>query len=113
MHELGVMIEVIKKVEDFARKNNITKIDTLVLQIGELSSIIPRYVELCYSAAADGTILHGARLNIEILPGNVICKRCHKVFNLLEHRRKCPDCKGVEWDLLSGKEFLIKEIIAC
>jgi hydrogenase nickel incorporation protein HypA/HybF len=34
MHEVGVMIEVIKTVENFARKNNLTKIDTLVLQIG-------------------------------------------------------------------------------
>ena len=113
MHELGVVIEVIKTVENFARKNALTKIDTLVLQIGELSSMIPRYIEACYPAAVDGTLLKETKLKIEILPGNAICKKCNKVFNLLENNGNCPSCKSKEWDLLCGKEFMIKEIIAC
>ncbi len=113
MHEVGVLIEVVKKVENIARINGLTKIDTLVLQIGELSSMIPRYIEVCYPAAVDGTLLQDTKLKIEILPGNSICKKCNKVFNLIEHKSKCPDCKSGDWALLSGKEFMIKEIIAC
>lgn len=113
MHELGVVIEVIKTVENFARKNALTKIDTLVLQIGELSSMIPRYIEACYPAAVDGTLLKDTRLKIEILPGNAICRECNKVFNLLENNNKCPSCESKEWELLCGKEFMIKEIVAC
>lgn len=113
MHELGVVIEVVKTVENFARKNALTKIDTLVLQIGELSSIIPRYVEACYPAAVDGTLLNDTKLKIEILPGNAICKGCNKVFNVLANNGKCPNCQGKDLELLSGKEFMIKEIIAC
>ena len=113
MHELGVMIEVIKTVENFAKKNELNKIDTLVLQIGELSSMIPRYIEACYPAAAEGTLLQETKLKIEILPGNGICKKCNRVFNLMEHNRRCPYCGNDEWDLLCGKEFMIKEIIAC
>jgi hydrogenase nickel incorporation protein HypA/HybF len=113
MHELGVLIEVIETVENFAKKNALTKIDTLVLQIGELSSMIPRYIEACYPAAVDGTILQDTRLKIEILPGNAICKKCNKVFNLIENHSKCPTCEGEDWELLCGKEFMIKEIIAC
>ena len=65
MHELGVVIEVIKTVEDFARNNGVTKIDTLVLQIGELSSIIPQYIEECYPAAVDGTLLQETKLKLK------------------------------------------------
>ncbi|MBS4536539.1 hydrogenase maturation nickel metallochaperone HypA [Clostridium sp. D2Q-14] len=113
MHELGVIIEVVKKVESFAKKNRIVEIDTLVLQIGELSSMVPKYVEACYPAAVDGTLLQDTKLKIEILPCNAICKNCNKVFNLIEAQKKCPDCESEEWDLLGGNEFLIKEIIAC
>jgi len=113
MHELGVLFEVINKVEDVAKKNGLTKIDTLVLQIGELSSMIPRYIEACYPAAVDGTLLQETKLKIEILPGNGICKKCNKVFNLLGNHQQCPDCGKEDWELLSGKEFMIKEIIAC
>jgi len=113
LHELGVVIEVVKTVENFAKKNEVTQIDTLVLQIGELSSMIPRYIQACYPAAVDGTLLQDAKLEIEILPGNAICQKCNKVFNLIENNNKCPNCGSEEWEILCGKEFMIKEIIAC
>lgn len=113
MHEIGVVIEVIKTVENFAKKNGITKIQTLVLQIGELSSTIPRYVEACYPAAIEGTMLQDTELKIEILPGNGICKECNKVFNIIENNSACPKCGGKHFDVLGGKEFFIKEIVAC
>jgi hydrogenase nickel incorporation protein HypA/HybF len=112
LHELGVVIEVVKTVEDFAKKNGVTKIDTLVLQVGQLASVIPKYIEACYPAAVDGTLLQETKLKIEILPGNVICKKCNKVYNLIENNKKCPDCRSNEWELLCGREFKIKEIIA-
>ena len=113
LNELGVVIEVVKTVENFARKNKLTKIDTLVLQIGELSSMIPRYIEACYPAAVDGTLLEETKLEIEILPGNAICKDCNKVFNLIENKSQCPACGSKDREILCGKEFMIKEIIAC
>jgi hydrogenase nickel incorporation protein HypA/HybF len=113
LHEVGVLIEVVKQVEGIAEKNGLTKVDTLVLQIGELSSMIPRYIEACYPAAVDGTLLQETKLKIEILPGNGICKQCNKVFNILENKEKCPKCAGKDWEILCGREFMIKEIIAC
>ncbi|MBU5590713.1 hydrogenase maturation nickel metallochaperone HypA [Clostridium sp. MSJ-4] len=113
MHELGVVIKVVKTVENFAKKNGITKIDTLVLQIGEISSIIPKYIEACYPAAVDGTLLQDTKLKIELLPGNGRCHKCYKEFNLIQCRNQCPDCGSHDLEVLSGREFLIKEIIAC
>ncbi|GLC31639.1 hydrogenase maturation nickel metallochaperone HypA [Clostridium omnivorum] len=113
MHEIGVMIEVVKMVENFARENRVTKIEKLVLQIGELSPMIPRYIEECYPAAVYGTSLEKTKLEIEILPGNGICKDCNKVFNLIENKNKCPHCGSRHWEILCGKEFMIKEIVAC
>jgi hydrogenase nickel incorporation protein HypA/HybF len=112
LHELGVVFEVVKTVEKFAMSNQLTIIDTLVLQIGELSSMIPRYIEECFPAAADGTLLQDTKLIIESIPGNVICDHCAKTYNLIKNENKCPHCGGNGWELLSGKEFLIKEVIA-
>lgn len=112
MHELGVVLEVIKTVENFAKENKLTEVDTIVLQIGELSSMIPKYVEACYPAAVDGTMMEETKLQIEILPGNAICKECDNIFNLIKNNGECPNCCNKNYDLLSGKEFMIKEIIA-
>ncbi len=113
MHELGVVIEVVKNVTEIAEQNGLTKIDTIVLQIGELSSMIPQYIESCYPAAVDGTILEETKLEIEILPGNALCNGCKKVFNIISNKSICPKCESNKWEMLSGKEFMIKEIIAC
>lgn len=113
MHELGVVMEVIQTVEKFAAKNALTKIDTLVLQIGELSSMIPAYIEACYPAAVDGTMMENTKLVVEVLPGNGICKACNKVFNIKENNGWCPHCSSQDYEIISGKEFMIKEITAC
>ncbi len=113
LHELGVVIEVVKTIEKIVKEQQLTKIHTLVLQIGELSSMIPMYIEQCYPAAVDGTILQDTKLEIEILPGNGICKHCNRVFNLIENHKKCPNCGSDHWEILSGREFFIKEVIAC
>jgi hydrogenase nickel incorporation protein HypA/HybF len=113
VHELGVVIEVVKTVDDFARQNNVQQIETLVLQIGELSSMIPKYIEDCFPMAIEGTILQNSKLKIEILPGNALCSGCGKVFNLIQNHNVCPACGGKIWEIISGKEFVIKEIVAC
>ena len=112
MHEIGVLIEVVKSVEKFAMLNNVEKIETLVLQIGELSSMIPKYMKNLYPASIEGTILEGSELKIEILPANAMCKDCKKVFNIVSNKGICPNCKSEKCEILSGKEFYIKEI-AC
>ncbi len=113
MHELGVIAEVVKTVEDIVREQGLTEVEALVLQIGELSSIIPRYVEDCYPAVVDGTLLEKTRLEIEILPANGRCRCCGKVFHIKSAGGLCPDCHIEDWELLGGREFLIKEILAC
>ena len=67
-------------MERVALQQQLSEIQTLVLQIGELSSMIPHYVEECFPAAADGTLLENTRLEIEILPGNALCGHCRKVY---------------------------------
>jgi len=113
MHELGIVAEIVRVVENLARKQQLTTIDTLVLQIGELSSVVPYYVEQCYPAAAYGTLLENTKLRIEMLPGNGRCRACGRVYNLVANRRKCPFCGATDVEVLGGREFMIKEIIAC
>lgn len=113
MHELGIVIKVVKTVEDYANKNNVTKIETLVLQIGELSSVIPHYVQECFPIAVKDTLLADTQLEIEKLPAHGRCKSCGKVFNVIEHKSTCPACNSKAPEMISGNEFLIKEIVAC
>ena len=110
MHEIGVLFEIVKSVEEFAQENEVTKIETLVIQVGELSSMIPAYLKKLYPAAVEKTLLEGSELVIEILPANALCEHCKKVFALVPSKGVCPHCQTKKWEMLSGKEFYIKEI---
>ena len=45
MHEIGVVRSMVKTVTAFAEANQITDIAEIVVDVGELSLVIPKYVE--------------------------------------------------------------------
>ena len=56
MHELGILMGIIKTVENYAVENQVGKIEKLVLQIGEISTEIPEYMRNVYPAAQEETL---------------------------------------------------------
>ncbi|MBP8639553.1 MAG: hydrogenase maturation nickel metallochaperone HypA [Oscillospiraceae bacterium] len=110
MHELGIVMEIVRVVDELAKEQGITAVETIVLQIGELSPVVPMYIEECFPAAVDGTFMEKTKLEIEIMPGNGICKECSTVFNVLKSNGTCTKCGSKGFDILSGRDFNIKEI---
>ena len=111
MHEIGVVRQVVRTVEDFAKENDITEIAEIVLDIGELSLIIPKYVEDIYPIATEGSILEKAKLTMNVIPGMAECDDCDEIFNVIEHEGYCPKCGSFEKSILTGTDFTIKEIL--
>ena len=108
MHELGVVMQVVDVVEKFARENQVEKIDTVVLQIGELSSMIPKYVEEVYPAAADGTMLEGSRLRGEIMPANGRCNQwCSPWWNM---RENVPSVRAATAICSAAGNFILRKL---
>ncbi|AIO18509.1 hydrogenase nickel incorporation protein HypA [Candidatus Izimaplasma bacterium HR1] len=112
MHELGIVLEIVKQVEEYKISNSIEDIEALVLQIGELSGVVPRYIEDVYPMAIENTSLSKTKLIIQIEPGIGKCKECGLSFNLVQNDNICPLCGHTKWDILMGTELLIKEIHA-
>lgn len=112
MHELGIVYEVIKIVDKFSVENNITKVQKIVLEIGELSQSIPRFIEECYPAAVNDTPYEETELEIVVLLANGRCKACNEVYSIIKNKKICPKCNGEKYEIISGEEFNIKEIIA-
>lgn len=112
MHELGIVYEVIKIVDQFVDENNLSKVDKIILEIGQLSQAIPRFIEECYPAAVSETKYEDTKLEIIVLKAKATCKDCDETYNIIEHRKICPTCSGESYQLISGQEFNIKEIVA-
>ena len=113
MHELGIVYEVINVVDRFVKANQLTKVEKIILEVGQLSQAIPRFIEECYPAAVSETDYEQTLLEIIVLPANGSCVNCHETYNIVEANKVCPKCKGESYTLLSGEEFNIKEVVAC
>ncbi|MEG1352490.1 MAG: hydrogenase maturation nickel metallochaperone HypA [Oscillospiraceae bacterium] len=104
---------MVKTIEGIVQKENLTKVEKIVLQVGELSGVIPAYIKDCYPAAVYKTFLENTELELEVIPGIARCEDCGEEFNALACDLTCPKCKSQNLTALGGREFLIKEILAC
>lgn len=114
MHEMGVVLNIVREAEQQAKIYHAEKIGSLTLQIGELTGVMSHFVRSCWPAAIENTILNGAELIIEEVEGLVTCKDCGCVYRVLDHLTHnmpdCPECHSTEWTLKQGREVMIKEI---
>ena len=113
MHELPIVKEVLSTVLEYARANHAARVDTVVLEVGELHDLVPEWVEKFFRFASRGTIAEGAQVRIERPPLICRCSGCREHFIL--HLRdgsewRCPVCGGDDFAMLTGGEFSIKEI---
>ena len=110
MHEIGIVRSMCRTVLDYMEENNVAAISEIVCEVGELSLVIPQYVEELVPPVAEGTPLEGAKLILETVPGMAECDDCDEIFNVIEHEGYCPNCGSFEKTVLTGKDFTIKEI---
>ena len=104
MHELSLVMEVVRRVDAIAKSNNVSEVDTIVLQIGEIATVVPHFVQACYPAAVDGTWMADTKLKIEMVKASVRCNNCNKVFDPIEYHGVCPSCSCDEHEILTGRE---------
>lgn len=110
MHEIGILRQLVRTVTDFAAEQGVSDIREVVVDCGELSLVIPEYLEELYPVAVRDSILQNARLTIHVVPGMAECDDCDEIFNVVEHKGICPACGSFSKTILSGKEFSIREI---
>lgn len=115
MHELGVVFHIVKSVKRIAEENMLSEIAAVTVEVGEVSTVIPSYLTDCWKWATDKeeSLLKGAELVIETIPGVTYCEDCKQTYGTVEHGKICPYCQSEHTYLIQGNEFNIKEIEAC
>jgi hydrogenase nickel incorporation protein HypA/HybF len=111
MHELGVVFHVIDGIEDLAKKNDVNHVNTVTLQIGTVTGIIPDYLIDCWNwAVSKHDIMTDCKLQIEKIEAITHCEDCGRDYNTIVYGKTCPHCQSKNTYLLQGNEFMIKEM---
>lgn len=107
MHELSVTQGIMQVVEAEAKKNNVSKVLSIKLMVGQFSGIMPQLIQDYFELVATGTVVEGAKLVIERIPASIKCLECGEVSQIDRMKLRCPKCNGIEVKIVTGKEFYI------
>ena len=111
MHELGIVFYIIRDVKQAALENAVEHVYGVVMNIGEVSTIVPEYLQDCWRWAADKEeMLKGCQLKLNIIPAITRCEQCGAEYGTVAHGKTCPHCGSEQTYLLRGNEVEIKEI---
>ena len=111
MHELGIVFYIIRDVKEAAEQNGVEHVSAVVMNIGEVSTIVPEYLTDCWRWAADKEeMLKGCELKILTVPAITQCDACGEQYPTVKFGKKCPHCGSDNTWLLQGNEVEIKEI---
>ncbi len=111
MHELGVVFHIIDDVTKVGEENSLTDIQSVTLQLGTVSTVIPGYLKDCWEWAVKKTeLLKNAELIIEPIEAITFCEDCKSEYDTIKYGRTCPNCGSGHTYLMQGNEFMIKEI---
>lgn len=111
MHELGILSSLVNTIKGIMLKEGLTEVEKIIIEIGELSGIVPRYIEQCYPAAVYNTFMEKTVLELVVVEGIVTCRHCGRIFNAVVNDLRCPDCNGQDLEILKGNDMIVKEII--
>jgi len=112
MHEMSIALAVIGQVEEAAeRAGGVTAVRSVRLQVGELAGVVPDALSFCFELACAGTVLEGAELVTDAVPGRARCAPCaHEWAVGMPPLLSCPRCDRGTADLLSGRELQIVSV---
>ena len=121
MHELSVISALIDELLRRLEGHDILRVDSVTIQVGELTFLSEESLKFGYETLSEGTALAGSKLKIERLPANIQCERCgykgpfdksgadpHLHFLLPSF--ECPKCKAPDVRLVSGRETILTHI---
>lgn len=110
MHELPVVLDIIRIVTEEANEQQLTTINSITIVLGELAAVMDESVQMYFELLAEGTPCEGAKLIFEHVPAMLRCSGCKQEF---PHQKSffCPHCGG-DGILIkgSGRELYVKAI---
>ncbi|HEY9160945.1 MAG TPA: hydrogenase maturation nickel metallochaperone HypA [Desulfomonilia bacterium] len=106
MHEMSLVQSIIEIINEYAKKENFKKVESISLSFGKASTVVPAALEFAFEVLSEGTVAQGARLEFDIKPVVIYCLSCEKDFKMDSYEAACPQCKGGEIMLTGGTEEL-------
>ncbi len=113
MHEMGLVLQAIDELKEVCEANDVTRLISVTLEIGEASMVEQDYFRTCWDAAVNDTDWKQVKLKIHIVKAKGRCLTCAHEFYIKENDQTCPYCGAKDnFYPVTGKDLEISEIEA-
>ena len=110
MHEMSYMIRLINTADE-AVSDTPGRISSLSVEVGELTGVLPEYLEKYFPQASAGTRFEGADFTVIPIPAQALCLDCDSTFHpSRDNDYRCPSCGSINSRFLKGRELSVGEI---
>ena len=82
-----------------------------MLEIGPLSGVVIPSLEFAFSVINKGTILEKAIIEIESTILLLVCRTCEAEYIGDMEDLSCPVCQAEDFEILQGREMLVRSIV--
>ena len=110
MHEASLAQAILERVEEAATTQGAVRVVRIVLEVGELSGVVPEALELALRCLAPGTPAQEAEIVLVRSPAQARCGACGETFHPPWLPCACPRCGSASAALEAGQELLIREV---
>ncbi len=120
MHEASIALSIVHTVLDEAKKQKASRVESVEVEIGELTFLGIDQVEFWVKTGFEGTIAEKAELLFKRVKGVLHCKACNykgklrieedPLYHVSLPTFSCPQCQSAKIEITQGKEALIRRI---
>ncbi len=107
MHELSIAEAVVRIATQHADGRPVAKVE---LKVGHLRQVVPSALEFAFELVAQGTVVEGAELDMEVVPAAGICRSCAAESVLADFPLQCARCQSLNVQVIRGEELLVDSL---
>ncbi|SCK52049.1 hydrogenase maturation nickel metallochaperone HypA [Streptomyces sp. WMMB 322] len=108
MHEMSIAVAMVEQVTESPAADGYGTVSAVRLRLGELAGVVADSLRFCFSLACAGTVLDGAELLIDHVPGRARCAPCGAEWATgMPPQLCCPQCDGGRAELVQGRELQV------
>ena len=120
MHEAAIAQSVVKIVLEEAGKQNAQRVESVEIEVGELSFIGVDQVRFWVESSFEGTVAEKAKLIFDTVKARIVCHQCEfegdltveedPAFHLRLPKFSCPKCQSSKIEITQGRDAFIRRI---
>ena len=111
MHEMSLAGGILRVVEQARERERFARVARLTLEAGALAGVEVGALRFALEAIAPGTVLEGARIEIDEPPGVAWCMACSASVEIASRADPCPRCGGWPLAPTGGTELKVRDLV--